>query len=57
MEKIRYFLAVIVLIATLSSPFIVQASSSMASAASHHAGSTVAFLYRGPCPVPTQTDC
>jgi len=57
MKKLRSYLAVIALIATLSGPFFVQASGSMASAATHRAGSAVAFLYRGPCPVPSELDC
>lgn len=57
MKKIRSYLAVIVLVATLSGPFFVQASGAMASATTHRAGPTVAFLYRGPCPVPGQISC
>ena len=67
MKKIRSLLAVIALVATLSGPFFVQASGSMASAASPHAGSAVAARQStqsmavikryGPCPVPGSIDC
>ena len=58
MKKIRSYFAIIALIATLSSPFFVQATESMASATSHHAGSAVASIHRyGPCPVPGASDC
>ena len=57
MKKIRSFLAVIALIATLSGPFFAQASGAMASAVPHHAGAAVATMHRdGPCPVPL-LDC
>jgi hypothetical protein len=57
MKKIRSYLAVIALLATLSGPFFVQASGAMASAATHRAGSAVATMHRdGPCPVPL-LDC
>lgn len=51
MKKIRSYLAIIALLATLSGPFFIQASSSMASAAPHRAGPAVAFRHNGPCPV------
>ena len=51
MKKIRSYLAIIALVATLSGPFFIQASSSMASAAPHRAGAAVAFTRNGPCPI------
>ena len=58
MKKLRSYLAVIVLIATLSGPFFIQASGAMASAASHRAGAAVAMhFYKPPCPVPGTYDC
>ena len=57
MRKVKSFLAVIALVATLSGPFFAQASGAMASAVSHHAGAAVAMhFYKPPCPVPT-LDC
>jgi len=67
MKKIRYYLAVIALAATLSGPFL-QVSGSMANAASgRHAGSSfaagqstrsVASRHRySICPVPGVNDC
>lgn len=66
MKRIRSFLAIIALVATLSGPFFIQASGSMASAASHYAGSpvaaghttgAVAFRPLGPCIVIGSIDC
>ena len=67
MKKIRSYLAVIALVATLSGPFFFQASGALASAATHRAGSpvaagqsarSVAFIRPlGPCPVAGELDC
>lgn len=58
MKKLRSYLAVFALLATLGGPFFVQASGAMASVAIHRAGSAVAMhFYKPPCPVPTQSDC
>lgn len=57
MKKIRSYLAIIVLIATLSGPFFFQASGSMASAAPHRAGPAVVHVRQGPCPVLGGLDC
>lgn len=58
MKKIRSYLAVIALLATLGCPFFFQASGALASAAPHHAGAAVASIHRfGPCPVLGTNDC
>lgn len=51
MKKIRSYLAIIALLATLGLPVFFQASGAMANVASHHGGAAVAFTHRGPCPV------
>ncbi len=51
MKRLRSFLAIIALVATLGGPFFFQASGSLASIATHHTSSAVAFTHKGPCPV------
>ncbi len=58
MKKLRSYLAVIALLATLSGPFFVQGAGAMASAVTHRAGAAVAMhFYKPPCPVPGSNDC
>lgn len=68
MKKIRYYLAVIALLATLSGSILpVLGMGSIANAvASHHSSATfvagksapsVAFILKGPCPTGGESDC
>ena len=60
MKKIRYYLAVIALLATLSVPVLAGAMATAASSASFAAGHTtqsVAVKRLGPCPAGGTIDC
>lgn len=67
MKKIRSYLAIVVLVVALGGSFFLSAAGSMASAATHSAGSSLAAVQSarsvalmrpyGPCPVEGVVDC